>query len=361
MSSELEFSPDRPITCLGTSKRIRYYQGMTPIIKITALQKMLDTRSRLDIESFVLQQREIIAVVGSVGSGKGELLSLLLGQSQPMAGEVRLCGLDPYHQQQRIKEQVGVLFREPGLYERLSARENLTFYCQIHGLPHSRADEVLSELGLDDYARTPVRKLSLNLTRRLAYGRAILHHPPALLLMDPFAGCDAISCDLLAESMREQAQNECGILLLTREGSGLASLCNAVYSLEDGHLSLVEIPRAEPFDGPSFKIPARQEGQVVLVNPADVLYAVAREDQTCLYTLQGQDISSHLTMSELEKRLARNGFFRAHRSYLVNLQRVRAVIPYTRDSYTLILDDDAKTEIPLSKSAARELRQMLDY
>ncbi|MBN2392497.1 MAG: LytTR family transcriptional regulator DNA-binding domain-containing protein, partial [Anaerolineae bacterium] len=54
-------------------------------------------------------------------------------------------------------------------------------------------------------------------------------------------------------------------------------------------------------------------------------------------------------------------FFRAHRSYLVNLQHVKEVIPYTRNSFSLILNNEAETEIPLSKSAAAELRELLGY
>ncbi|HFE67513.1 MAG TPA: LytTR family transcriptional regulator, partial [Chloroflexi bacterium] len=62
--------------------------------------------------------------------------------------------------------------------------------------------------------------------------------------------------------------------------------------------------------------------------------------------------------------LSRSGFFRAHRSYLVNLQQIKEVIAYTRNSYTLILDNGGsgdRSEIPLSKGAARELRELLDY
>ena len=66
-------------------------------------------------------------------------------------------------------------------------------------------------------------------------------------------------------------------------------------------------------------------------------------------------------MSELEQRLSRSGFFRAHRGYLVNLQHVKEVIPYTRDSYSLRLKDPEGTKIPLSKTAARELRAILGY
>ena len=66
-------------------------------------------------------------------------------------------------------------------------------------------------------------------------------------------------------------------------------------------------------------------------------------------------------MADLEKRLERSGFFRAHRGYLVNLQLVKEVIPYTRDSFSLRLKDPEGTKIPLSKSAARELRDLMGY
>ena len=72
-------------------------------------------------------------------------------------------------------------------------------------------------------------------------------------------------------------------------------------------------------------------------------------------------LSTRLTLSELERRLSRSGFFRAHRGYLVNLQHVSEVIPYTRNSFTLRLSDGAGTEVPLSKMAAAELKEMLGY
>jgi ABC-2 type transport system ATP-binding protein len=97
-----------------------------------------------------------------------------------------------------------------------------------------------------------------------------------------------------------------------------------------------------------------------LVNPGDILYVTTELSQTYLQTVEGR-LPAQYTLTELEGRMARSGFFRAHRSYLVNLQHVKEVVPYTRNSFSLILDDAAGTEVPLSKSAARELRALLDY
>jgi len=333
----------------------------SPLIEIERLQKITGELA-LSIEAFQLNPGEIAAIVGPVGSGKTELLNLLTGQARPSSGVLRVCGLSPLSHHKQLTVKVGVLFSSNNLYERLSARQNLVFHCRMRGLPATRADEILAEVGLMDHHHIPAARLPASLARRLAFGRAILHHPTVLLLKDPFAGCEADSKALLVRLIRQRAANGAAVLILAQEGAGLANLCGAVYSLEGRRLAKVEMPspdRETRSDLP-FKVPARQEGQVVLVNPADILYASAEEDQTCLHTFQG-DVPSHLTMEELEERLARNGFFRAHRSYLVNLQRVKAIIPYTRDSFTLILDDPSKTEIPLSKSAAKELRELLGY
>ena len=64
-------------------------------------------------------------------------------------------------------------------------------------------------------------------------------------------------------------------------------------------------------------------------------------------------------MNELEERLLPYGFFRCHRSYIVNLQKVREVITWTRNSYSLVLDDRAKSNIPLSKGKMAELKEMI--
>ena len=78
-----------------------------------------------------------------------------------------------------------------------------------------------------------------------------------------------------------------------------------------------------------------------------------------LYMLREKNFQRCLRLNELEERLQHFGFFRCHRSYIVNLQKVREVITWTRNSYSLILDDEKKSNIPLSKSKMAELKAML--
>ncbi len=330
------------------------------MIEIDHLHKVVGQSTVLAIESLRVGAGEVAAILEAGGSGTPALVALLTGQSRPTAGAVRVAGLDPVRDRTRLSQEMGVLFAENGLYERLPARGNLAFHCRLRGLPEARADEVLAEVGLADHAAVAAGKLPSGLVRRLALGRALLHRPRVLLLVEPLAGCEAASCALLVRLLRQWAGAGTAILILAAEGVGLAGLDPAIYALVEGCLVRSEVPAPGHANELPLKIPARLEGKVDLLNPADILYASAEKGQTCLHTAEGR-IPTHLTLAELEERLARSGFFRAHRSYLVNLQRVRAVIPYTRDSFTLTLDDATGTEIPLSKAAAAELRELLGY
>ncbi len=330
------------------------------VIELLHIQKVAGANLVLDIDTLLVAEGEVAAVLGPAGSGKSVLLALLTGGTRPTYGTVRLAGLDPVQDKRQLSQRVGVLFAENGLYERQSALDNLIFHCRLRNLPHTRVRAVLEQVGLADRAGEPAGRLPPGLARRLAFGRSILHQPSILLLVSPFTGCDDTSVNLLSRLMRQCAGEGTAVLCLSTPDSALETLCQTVHLLEKGRLAKTYAPQAGPRLELSFKIPARQEGQVVLVNPADILYVSTDNEQTCLHTAGGS-ILSHLTMGELEQRLSHNGFFRAHRSHLVNLQRVKAVVPYTRDSFTLILDDAPATEIPLSKTAARKLRELLGY
>ncbi len=333
------------------------------MIELEGLQKVIDQNLAVDIKALTVAAGEIAALVGPVGSGKAELLKLLIGQSRPTVGTVRLAGVDPLLDKKQFSRQVGVLFSEDGLYKRQSPRANLIFHCRLRRLPRSRAAEVLAQVGLADHAHAKLEKLPSGLARRLAFGRAILHHPRVLLLMEPFARCDEASISLLSSLTRQLAEDGVALLILADDDANLAALCDTIYVLNQGRIVESYKPEEEERGAElPFKIPARLEGKVavVLVNPADILYADAEGGRAFLQTAEGR-LPTQFTLTELEERLSRSGFFRAHRGYLVNLQHVKEVIPYTRNSFSLRLDDAARTEIPLSKAAARELRELLGY
>jgi ABC-2 type transport system ATP-binding protein len=330
------------------------------MIEIKNLQKSVDQKNVLDIPEFSVKPGEVCGIVGAMGSGKEQLIELLLGKTRPNMGTVQLAGINPFQNNQDFSRKVGVQFAEENLYKRQSALSNLVFFSKLHQLPGERAVEVLEMVGLADNIHTRVKELSPSLSRCLSFARAILHQPEVLLLIEPFQKCDQNTCDILSHLIHAQAERGCAVLVIAENSTHLSKVCTLIYRLESGKIGEAfrgeeEQPQALPF-----MIPAKLEGRVALVNPTDILYVTAQDNKAYLQTTSDL-FPTQFTLSELEKRLSRSGFFRAHRSYLVNLQHVKEVIPYTRDSYSLRLKDAANTEIPLSKNAARELRELLGY
>lgn len=335
---------------------------MTKImIALQKVQKVVEQRTVLEIEALHVEVGEVAALVGPGGSGIDVLLPLLTGQSRPTSGTVCIADCDPAREPFLFSQQVGVLFAEDTLYATRSARGNLAFHARLRGLPGARVDEVLAQVGLADHGNAKFDNLSPGLRRRLAFGVATLHQPRVLLLAEPFARCDNASISLLSQLTARHAAGGGAALIMAGTDSYLDQLCDTIYELDQGRIVAERRPQEESTEAAlPFKIPVKLEGRVALVNPADILYVVVEDGRSFLQT-SAERLPTQFTLTELEERLARSGFFRAHRAYLVNLQHVTEVIPYTRSSFSLRLDDSDGSKIPLSRDAARELRELLDY
>ena len=331
------------------------------MIEIKNLQKLVDQRTAVDISDLTVQSGEVVSLIGPVGSGKSELVELLTGQARPSAGSIRVAGLDPVSEREQYSRHVGVLFAEDGLYQHRSPLANLQFQARLYGLPKSKAQDVLDRVGLADHGKAKMDKLATGLSRRLAFARAILHDPDTIILVDPFARCDKPSINLLSGLIRSLADGRVAILILADDSTLFEPISDVIHTLTDGRIVGTSRPSEEQEAYLPFKIPVKLEGRVALVNPSDIFYADAEDGRADLHTTDGETLPTQFTLSDLEGRLARSGFFRAHRGYLVNLQHVTEVIPFTRNSFSLRLGDPESTLIPLSKTAAAELKDLLDY
>ena len=330
------------------------------MIKLSNLQKIVDNTTVLDIEDLSIDSGEIVGVVDPSNTGVQALSEILLGKTKPSAGTVRVSGLDPFADHNALGKKVGVTFPENGLYLNSSVEQNLLFFSRLYGLPKIRVLEVLQSIGLADQANTRAEKLPSGLARRLVYGRAILNRPENLILENLLTGCDEKTTHLMLRWLRDEADQGTAILMLNPDPTHLESICDRLYSLQQGCLEEKDFLQDAPARGLPFKIPIKLEGRVVLLNPSEILYAEAVQGKTRLITPDTQ-YTAQFTLNELEDRLKRSGFFRAHRSFLVNLQFTQEVIPYSKNSYILRLSDAEQTEIPLSKNSAAELREILGY
>ncbi len=338
------------------------------MLHIERLEKVIENRHVLSISRLDVCPGEVVAVVGPVNSGKSLLIRLLSGQVAPSGGCVTLDGQD-IQKTPTARNRISVLFDDDLLYERHTVQGNLEFYCQLLNIPKSRISEVLAQVELSDQTQKRISKLSTSAQRRLAFARVLIGHPAVLLLDQPVLRTDMDTQALFARLITQTAANGIALLLTDEDLSWAGKCCTRVVELEDGRIVDSYTPNADreeatvaiiPERHIPFKIPARKEDRILLYDPGDLLYATSRDGKTFLRTAS-DEAATNLTLQELESRLVGRGFFKAHRAYLVNLQHIKAVIQYTRNSYTLLLNDDKETMIPLSKQCEKELQELLGY
>ncbi|MEW6541424.1 MAG: LytTR family DNA-binding domain-containing protein [Bacillota bacterium] len=129
-------------------------------------------------------------------------------------------------------------------------------------------------------------------------------------------------------------------------------------------------PCAEAVDGgvpaaavPAFRIdriPAERNGKTILVSESDIVYAFTEQDTVCIKTYD-EKLLTRFTVKELEGRLDPNIFFRTHRCCVVNLRKVKEIIPLFSGTYALVVDDRERSEVPLSRGQAKKLRKILGF
>lgn len=173
---------------------------MTAIaIRTVNLSRDFGNVQAVDNLSLEVPRGIVFGFLGANGSGKTTTIRLLLGLLEPTSGRAEVFGFDTRLQANEIRRRTGALLEHPGLYERLSAEDNLEFYGRVWRLPtarrRSRIKELLSNLGLWQRRHESVGSWSRGMKQKLAVARAMLHCPPLIFLDEPTNGLDPVAAD----------------------------------------------------------------------------------------------------------------------------------------------------------------------
>lgn len=165
------------------------------MIEIINISKSFGRTQALKNVSFSVQGGEAIGLLGENGAGKSTLLRIISTMLVPTQGTAKICGFDLIDSPREIRKNVGILFgNEVGLYERLTARENLEYFAKLNGMSSSgikrRIDELVEQFEFKDYEKKQVGALSRGMKQKVAIARAIVHNPRVILFDEPDSGLD---------------------------------------------------------------------------------------------------------------------------------------------------------------------------
>jgi ABC-2 type transport system ATP-binding protein len=226
---------------------------LDPVLIVEELRKIYtqddDTIVALDDISLHVERGEVVGLLGPNGAGKTTLINILCTLLQPTAGSATVAGYDVGTEAAKVRRNIGVVFQEPALDERLTGVENLRFHARLYGLDRQTRDgriiEILNLVGLAEVRDRLVEQYSGGMKRRLEIGRGMLHNPAVLFLDEPTLGLDAQTRHA-TRAYIQQLNEKAGVtvLLTTHDMEEADTLCDQVAIIDHGDIVTFDTPSA---------------------------------------------------------------------------------------------------------------------
>ncbi len=210
------------------------------MIAVSQLGKRYGDLVAVDGVTFTAEPGQIFGLLGPNGAGKSTTIGCISGLLTPTSGRVAVLGHDVVTDRVAARQKLGIVPQELGLYDDLSARENLAYWGAAYGMSgealNKRVQHVLERLGLGDRAKEPVKRFSGGMKRRLNFGCGIVHSPKVLLLDEPTVGVDPQSRVRLLELVREEVATGTCVLYTTHYMEEAQDLCHRLAIIDHGKL-----------------------------------------------------------------------------------------------------------------------------
>ena len=214
----------------------RTYRTTTGVIR----RKPLEVEAVRGI-SFAVEQGELFGLLGPNGAGKTTTIKMLITLLLPTSGEARVLGSDVVENAREVRKRIGYVFGgDRGLYERLSARDNLRYFAELYGVSgkaqRTRIDEVLELVGLKGREQERVEGYSRGMRQRLHIARGILHDPEVVFLDEPTIGVDPVGARDLRQTISDLVSAGKTVLLTTHYMFEADALCDRIAVIAKGEI-----------------------------------------------------------------------------------------------------------------------------
>lgn len=211
---------------------------MSNAITLEDVSKKLGGRQILNKVSFTIETGDIFGYLGPNGAGKTTTIRILLGLMLPTTGRISLLGKNINIDENR--RYVGFVLETDGLYDQMSAQDNLAFYGKLYGITQSseRIQEILSLVRLKDRAKDKVAAYSKGMRQRLALARAMMHNPEILVLDEPTAGVDPTGQVEVRQIILDMAARGKTIFFSSHNLDEVQRICNRIALINRGVIQL---------------------------------------------------------------------------------------------------------------------------
>lgn len=247
---------------------------MNTVIEAKGLTKQYGNFTAVDNISLALQKGEVYGLLGPNGSGKTTTILMLLGLTEPSAGEIRVLGLDPGRRPLSVKAQVGYLPDSVGFYDNMTARENLFYIARLNGLAraeaHGRITAAIDRMGLSESSSHKVGTFSRGMRQRLGVAELLLKQPQIIIMDEPTLGLDPDAARRFLQTIQTLKEEGITIMLSSHLLHQVQAVCDRVGLFRNGRIvlegSVSEL--AQRVLGGAYRIRLQADGSVPALSQA---------------------------------------------------------------------------------------------
>jgi len=213
------------------------------MIQVRGLSKTFSgARRAVDDVSFEVQAGEVFGLLGPNGAGKTTTLRMLATLLKPSSGTATLNGFEITRQPEKVREQIGFLSGDMGLYGRLTPLEILNFFGELNGMDaarrSSRIQFLINMLDMQSFAGVRTDKLSTGMKQKTAIARTLLNEPPVLILDEPTSGLDVPTARTIETAIVDAKKAGKSVLYSTHVMEEAEYLCDRIGVISDGKLKM---------------------------------------------------------------------------------------------------------------------------
>ena len=214
---------------------------MSAVVETKDLSKRYREKLAVNALNLTIQEGEIFGFLGPNGAGKTTTILMLLGLTEPTAGQVSVCGFNPTRQSLEVKRRVGYLPENPGFYDDISAKENLLYMARLNRIPEDQARkktaDVLEQVGLADDGRRLVREFSRGMKQRLGIAEVLVKNPIAVFLDEPTLGIDPDGAIRILEMIKSLNRDHgLTVMLSSHQLQQVQEICSRVGIIVKGKM-----------------------------------------------------------------------------------------------------------------------------
>jgi ABC-2 type transport system ATP-binding protein len=216
-------------------------------VGVKKLTKRFGEFTAVDAVDFAVEQGEVFGLLGPNGAGKSTLIRMLTTLLPPTSGTARVNGFDIVREANEVRQSIGVIPQAMTSDSDLTARENLSIFAKLYGIPREKRlrtiAKLLKEVDLEKWADKPVKMFSGGMRRRLEIARGLVHEPKIFFLDEPTTGLDPVSRVAVWEMLTHLKQErDLTILLTTHYMDEADKLCDRIAIVDEGKLVALDSP-----------------------------------------------------------------------------------------------------------------------